>query len=243
MIKVVSCFWNAENYIEKCINSVKNQTYKDFKMFLVDDVSTDKTVEIVKSVISGDERFVLIENKEKKYKLKNLDDLLMDESLFDDEDVIIELDGDDWLYNDTVLSFINDKYDKNKSLWLTNGSFIYSNGRFGFSNKANFKTVRSDTFVFSHLRTWKVHLWRNIEESSFIDVDGKYFKSAADVAFSFPMVEMCGERHYEFIPEILLVYNEENPYNDHKEGSCAGVNDQFRCANIIRNLPKYNPIK
>ena len=78
------------------------------------------------------------------------------------------------------------------------------------ANKANFKTVRSDTFVFSHLRTWKVHLWRNIEESSFIDVDGKYFKSAADVAFSFPMVEMCGERHYEFIPEILLVYNEEN---------------------------------
>ena len=62
MIKVVSCFWNAENYIEKCINSVKNQTYKDFKMFLVDDVSTDKTVEIVKSVISGDERFVNMKN-------------------------------------------------------------------------------------------------------------------------------------------------------------------------------------
>ena len=44
MIKVVSCFWNAENYIEKCINSVKNQIHKNFKMYLVDDVSTDTFV-------------------------------------------------------------------------------------------------------------------------------------------------------------------------------------------------------
>ena len=169
MIKVVSCFWNAENYIEKCINSVKNQLHKNFKMYLVDDVSTDNTVKIIKKLIEGDDRFILIENKEKKYKLKNMDDLLMDELLFKDDDVIVELDGDDWLYDDKVLGFINNKYEKNKDLWLTNGSFVYSNGRIGFSNKVKYKTVRTDIFSFSHLRTWKVHLWRNIDESSFTD--------------------------------------------------------------------------
>lgn len=242
MIKVVSCFWNAENYIEKCINSVKNQTHKDFKMFLVDDVSTDKTVEKIKKLIHNDERFILIENKEKKYKLKNMDDLLMNESLFNDEDIIIELDGDDWLYNDKVLDFINTKYEKNKSLWLTNGSFVYSNGRIGFSNGVNYKTVRTDVFTFSHLRTWRVHLWRNIDETSFIDENGEYFKAAPDVAYSYPMIEMCGDKHYEFIPEILLVYNEENPHNEHKENARAGQMEQQKCANIIRNLKKYKPL-
>ena len=53
MVKVVSCFWNAENYIEKCINSVKNQLHKNFKMYLVDDVSTDKTVEQIKKLNHG----------------------------------------------------------------------------------------------------------------------------------------------------------------------------------------------
>lgn len=103
MIKIVSCFWNVEQYIEKCISSVKIQTLKNFKMFLIDDMSNDKTSEIIEKLIQGDNRFVYIKNTEKKFKLKNLDDLLLDNSLIDDEDIIVELDGDDWLYSDTVL--------------------------------------------------------------------------------------------------------------------------------------------
>lgn len=242
MIKIISCFWNASNYVSKCIDSVKSQTFKNYKMFLIDDMSTDNSKDVVKKLIDGDDRFILIENTEKKFKLKNFDDLIMDESLFDDEDIIVELDGDDWLYNENVLEIINKKYLTNKNLWLTNGSFVYSNGRIGFSGKANYNSVRSDAFTFSHLRTWKTHLWRKIDESSFLDTNGEYFKSAADVAYSYPMVEMAGKNHYEFIPDILLVYNEESPYNDHKPGSSAGINDQFRCAGIIRNLPKYKSL-
>ena len=75
MIKIISCFWNASRYIEGCINSVKNQSLIDFKMYLIDDVSTDDTIEKIKSLIDNDKRFELIENKEKKFKLKNIDEL------------------------------------------------------------------------------------------------------------------------------------------------------------------------
>jgi glycosyltransferase involved in cell wall biosynthesis len=243
MIKIVSCFWNAEDYIEKCINSVKSQEFVDFKMFLVDDMSTDKTIEKIKSLIGDDERFILIVNTEKKFKLKNIDDLLMDESLFDDEDIIVELDGDDWLENNKVLNIIHEKYSKNPKLWITNGSFIYSNNSFGFSSKVNPNTIRQDTFLFSHLRTWKVHLWRNINEESFIDTNGEYFKSAGDAAYSFPMVEMAGDDHYEYIPDILYVYNEQNPRNDHKSGSSSGSPfEQVRVSEIIRGMKKYNKL-
>lgn len=243
MIKIVSCFWNVENYIEKCIDSVMNQEHKEFKMFLIDDMSNDNTVDIIKNKIKDDSRFILIVNTEKKYKLKNIDDLLIDDKLFDDEDIVVELDGDDWLENNKVLSLVNEKYKKNKNLWITNGSFVYSNGNFGFSSKVNPETVRTDTFLFSHLRTWKVHLWRNIEQNSFLDENGEYFKSAGDAAYSFPMVEMAGDDHYEYIPNILYVYNEQNPYNDHKSGSSSGsAYEQFRCSNIIRNLPKYQKL-
>jgi len=243
MIKIVSCFWNVGEYITKCIDSVMNQEFKNFEMYLVDDMSNDNTIDIIKNKIKDDKRFKLIINTEKKYKLKNIDDLLMDESLFDDEDIIVELDGDDWLENTNVLSLINNKYENNKNLWITNGSFVYSDGRFGFSSKVNPETVRTDTFLFSHLRTWKVHLWRNIEQKSFLDENGEYFKSAGDAAYSFPMVEMSGENHYEYIPNILYVYNEQNPYNDHKPGSSSGsAYEQYRCSNIIRNSPKYKKL-
>ena len=114
MIVVVSCFWNAENYIEKCINSVKSQNFSDFKMFLIDDMSTDNTVEKIKNLIKNDERFVLLLNEEKKFKLKNMNELIKNKVLINDEDIIVELDGDDWLHNSNVLNLINKKYTENK---------------------------------------------------------------------------------------------------------------------------------
>jgi glycosyltransferase involved in cell wall biosynthesis len=243
MIKIISCFWNSGEYIDKCINSIKNQTYENFKVYLIDDVSTDNTVEIAEKLINGDDRFTLIKNKEKKFKLKNMDELIMDETLFDDEDIIIELDGDDWFFDNNVLKFIWEKYKSNKNLWLTNGSFIYSNGQIGFSSKVNYKTIRNDVFTFSHLRTWKTHLWRKIEEESFLDENGNYFVSAPDVAYSIPMVEIAGDKHYEYIPKILLMYNAESPYNEHKPMSAGGgVNTQLNNAQIIRNKKPYKPL-
>jgi glycosyltransferase involved in cell wall biosynthesis len=243
MIKIISCFWNASKYIEKCIDSIKNQTLKEYKVFLVDDMSTDNTVEIIQELIKDDDRFVLIKNEEKKFKLRNMDELIMNEDLFEDEDIIIELDGDDWFFDEKVLDLINQKYTDNKNLWLTNGSFIYSNGRFGFASKVNYKTVRQDVFTFSHLRTWKVHLWRQIDEESFLDENGNYFVSAPDVAYSLPMIEMAGDKHYEFIPNILHVYNEESPYNEHKnESAGGGLTTKAQNAFKIRNKKKYNLI-
>ena len=65
MIKIITCFWNVEEYIEKCINSVKSQTYRDFKMYLIDDMSNDKTSQIIEKLIEDDERFFYIKNTEK----------------------------------------------------------------------------------------------------------------------------------------------------------------------------------
>ena len=242
-LTIVSAFWNASDYIEKCIMSVKNQTFTDFVMYLIDDISTDDTVNKIKNVIGYDDRFRLIVNSEKKYKLKNLDDLIIDDDLINDEDVIIELDGDDWLFDENVLQKIFDRYTKNKNLWMTNGSFIYSNGRIGFASKVNPSTVRRDPFTLSHLRTWKTHLWRSIEEESFIGPDGQYFRSAPDVAYSFPMVEMSGDKHYEFISDIMYVYNAESPYNEHKPNSSdGGLQSQSNNANFIRRMKPYRPL-
>jgi hypothetical protein len=141
------------------------------------------------------------------------------------------------------LKHIYDRYDKNKNLWLTNGSFLYSNGQIGFSSEVNYKTIREDVFTFSHLRTWKVHLWRKIDEESFLDDFGEYFTSAPDVAYCLPMIEISGKKHYEFIPEILLVYNAESPYNEHKPDSAGGgVNAQLKNAQCIRKKKKYKNI-
>lgn len=240
MINFVVCVWNAEKYIKNCIRTLKSQIDVDFKVFIIDDVSTDNTVEIIKSLIVGDNRFNLIVNSEKKFKLKNLDELI---TTFDDDDIVIELDGDDFLLTTDVVSDIRNIYSDGK-VWLTNGSFMYSNGNIGFSNKCNPDTVRKDVFVFSHLRTWKTFLWKSIPKNYLKDDDGEYFKSAADVAYTFSLLELAGEENYRFLPKLYYVYNEQSPYNDHKPGSATGggYQEQSRCSNIIRNKPKLKKL-
>jgi glycosyltransferase involved in cell wall biosynthesis len=240
MIKFVVCVWNAEKYIKNCIRTLKSQKDGDFKVFIIDDVSTDNTVELVKSLTENDDRFNLIVNQEKKFKLRNLDELI---STFDDDDIVIELDGDDFLLNTDVVSDIRSIYSDGK-VWLTNGSFMYSTGGQGFSSKCNPDTVRRDVFTFSHLRTWKSFLWKAIPQSHLRDDNGEYFKSAADVAYTFSLLELAGNENYRFLPKLYYVYNEQSPYNDHKPGSATGggFQDQQRCSNVIRNKPKLKKL-
>lgn len=49
MISVITPMYNAEKFLSASIVSVLNQTFKDFELILIDDCSTDKTLEIAKS--------------------------------------------------------------------------------------------------------------------------------------------------------------------------------------------------
>jgi glycosyltransferase involved in cell wall biosynthesis len=230
--------WNASKYIDLCIDSVVGQKNQNFKMIIIDDVSTDDSCEIVKKKIVEYNNIELIENKQKKYKLKNFDDLISDKNLIQNNDIIIELDGDDWLADDQVVQTIYDTYNTNNNILISNSKFAYSNGRIGFSNNVNISNIRQSPFMFSHLRSWKASLWRSIDKKYFVDPrTNDYFKITADMAYSFPMLETAGQNRYYHIPKVLHIYNDTSPYNDHKPGSAAGgQNEQHIAESIIRKI-------
>ena len=48
MVSVVVPVFNSEKYIEECVNSILAQTYSDIELLLIDDGSTDNSLEIIK---------------------------------------------------------------------------------------------------------------------------------------------------------------------------------------------------
>ena len=67
LISIVTPTYNGENFIAETIKSVQAQTYKHWEMLIVDDLSTDNTVEIVKAFAAQDARikfFILPEKAE-----------------------------------------------------------------------------------------------------------------------------------------------------------------------------------
>ena len=57
--------YNAERYLKEAIDSILNQTYKDFEFVIINDGSTDNSLEIIKKYKKQDERIVLISRENK----------------------------------------------------------------------------------------------------------------------------------------------------------------------------------
>ncbi len=58
-ISVIVPVYNSEFYLEKCIDSIMNQSYKNLEIILIDDGSTDQSCEIVKLYAQKDQRIIL----------------------------------------------------------------------------------------------------------------------------------------------------------------------------------------
>ena len=71
LVSVIMSNYNTpESYLREAIESVLNQTYADFELIIIDDCSTDNSLEIIREY--KDERIVVLENKENMGITKSL---------------------------------------------------------------------------------------------------------------------------------------------------------------------------
>ena len=63
MVSIIIPFYNAEKYIDVCIQTLQQQTFRNFEALFIDDGSTDETVNKIKRC--GDERFKVLQQKHK----------------------------------------------------------------------------------------------------------------------------------------------------------------------------------
>lgn len=62
-ISLVIPVYNVEKYLRKALESVQNQTFKNFEVIIVDDGSTDASIDIVKEFCQDNENFIYITQK------------------------------------------------------------------------------------------------------------------------------------------------------------------------------------
>lgn len=97
--------YNYEHTIEKCLTSILNQTYKNYEIIFIDDMSTDNSVKIAKELLEPPHKVIQLKQKRLNGGARNEAYL----HLSDDVDYVYYVDSDDWLYNEYVLEKINNK--------------------------------------------------------------------------------------------------------------------------------------
>ena len=215
---------NNGAFVARTLQSIFSQNYLDFRVFYIDNGSNDGSYELARDLIqeSGQEmRVTMIRNEEPLGKATNLSRVV--DSCADGE-IVVVLEGEDWLAHEWVLARLNQYY-ANPDLWLTYGqSMEYPDYALGVSRPLEDKFVRHQPFQASHLKTFYAALFRQIQP---LDL---FF--ATDFAYMAPMLEM-GQGHTAFIPEVLYIENRMAPPRE----------DTVAAENSVRALKAYAPIE
>lgn len=62
LVSIITPTFNSEKYIQQTIQSVQNQTYQNWEMIIVDDCSSDNTIQIVEDIQNTEHRIILIKS-------------------------------------------------------------------------------------------------------------------------------------------------------------------------------------
>ncbi len=255
MLKIVVTGYNSSTFLKKCLDSIKMQKYTDYQCVVINDASTEKEY----AICAKEYPFEYIENSENLGPLGSRI-VGIDFLKCQDDDIIFLIDGDDWLLHDNVFQFIVDTYN-NEDVLLTWGNWfaIDTSGnqrsrekgldsvfmprmKYVDDNRKHLletNTYREAPFSFSHPRTFKYILWRNINPDDFLNKDGNVFRHGTDFAFMYPMIEMCGDR-FKIIYERLYAYNLHD--NNEMQKSQNDMSQNRQCCRYIIQKKKYKPL-
>ena len=215
---IITTCYNVMPYLEMNIQMNKYQSYSDVLFVYVDDKSKDSSYNTLLEQTKEDDRFLIIQNpnngsqaKAFMYAIEHLEN----NNLIQDEDIIVEVDGDDWLSSPFVLDYLDRIY-QNKDIWMTYGQYqMWPTGQVGghfnmeiLDQVDNQNAHRQVAFPYSHLKTYKYWLLNKIDRNDLIDpTTGELFSAAWDHALCISMVEMAGKKHIFRCPDILYILN------------------------------------
>ncbi len=240
--KIVTTAYNCADYIGRSLSSLESQSYPHYQACVVDDASTDSKMHPIIRDYCERNGWTAVFNTENRGGMATMVQAI--EALdCNPDDVIVILDGDDWLFNETVLERVAKVYEEG-DVWLTYGQHVrYRKGNLGCAAPLKPRWIRKRIYrkkrwLFTHLRTFKAFLWNEIRPEDLRDPEGNYWKATSDMATMFPMIEMAGN-HFRFLPDIHYVYNDGNPLCD----QTAHSQIQRDCERLIRAMPPYSVLE
>lgn len=228
---IVTCKENP--FLEKCIRSIKDQTYPHFRIHLIVDPSDDIPYS---EHFKNSSRMHVTRNKQPLGVLHNLVDAIYNPVIPNDA-IIVRVDGDDALANNMVLERLADIYNRKSPLMTYGGRNL--GGRFVTPEITitDSRTYRSGNTWVYHLCTFRKWLFLKVNIEDLKNIHGQFFTSCSDGAHFFPMVELAGVENLYHIDFPAYSYNYNNPesfFQIYEKNIEQKLNSSY-----IRKLPPY----
>lgn len=208
LVSILVPVYNTEDYLNRCLESIIKQTYDNIEIILLNDCSTDNSINIIHEYKRKDSRIKVINKKDNEGITVARNELISNCS----GDLIMFCDSDDYMHQEAVKIAV-DAIEKNNSDCVI---FKYTMLKKGFSHKerkeyipcGNYKNVY--LYQLKNLKSlyWGV-LWNKCYKKSVITENNITFKRGIeDVIFNINFMKFAN--HIEIINDNLYYYNQTN---------------------------------
>lgn len=206
---VITPAYNCEDKIERTLYSIAGQTYDNWIMIVIDDCSTDDTVDKIKSFSSRnslEQKIKIISRKEKFGEVRNTVDVV---SQLDPEDIVVRVDASDFITDLGCFHFLNEIYSKYDPavLWTAHRWAFTEQNISGPIDPAI--SIYKQPWRSSHLKTFRVKDFAGLNELNFKDDSGNWIMIGCDQAIFLPMMERARRngRNLIFFPRVMYHYD------------------------------------
>lgn len=211
---IIIPIYNVEDCVEKCINSIIAQNYTNYELIMVNDGSTDKSLNIIKKYENENIKIFSKDNRgaasARNYGLKKATG-----------DFIWFIDSDDYICED-ALDKLNKYINKNKSDVII---FKY------YMQKGENITIHKDTVnlkLEENLPLFSINLWSKVFDRKFL-IDNKLYLKEGIIYEDLEITPyiLCKAKSVSFYEEPLYYYVNRNGSVSHQKKFNTNRDDKF----------------
>lgn len=221
-ISVIVPVYNVEQYLERCIDSIINQTYKNLEIILVNDGSTDNSGQLCDELAKKDGRIRVIHKK--NGGLSDARNVGVDEAK---AELIGFIDSDDYIDEDMYELLINNLKAANADLSMCGHYDVYN-------NVLEAQVVDKKTWELSPQEAIKMVMEAKIlsvtavnklyKKSLFSEIKFEIGKIAEDAFIMIKLLDKCNK---------IVATNEKKYYYVHRENSITTQKFSLKFLNVI----------
>ena len=244
LISVVVAVYNAEKTLEKCVDSLLNQTYKNTEIILVNDCSKDNSLAICENYAENNNNIVVVNNpKNMKVSATRNNGIKASKGKY-----ICFVDSDDYV-EPNYLDVLYNYYQKYNTVPIC--GFVYHD-EVNKCAPVTYKWSRGDELV-SLGETFKLYdelyltaLWNKLFDNEKIKENGILFDEnlsmGEDLRFSVEYLDKCGSKEVYVFVAPLYHYTKLSDNTLMSQFAKNGIDEGVKNLKLIKSLAeKFNP--
>ncbi len=196
---------------EQNLHSIFSQKYDHYRVIVLYSENDLQYLQKIKQLAAKENKIHLISFMESQGSFVTLDTYCRAIHSCKDDEIVIQLDPNDWLAHEHVLTRLNETYSGSPDVWLTYSQYLEypsyrkGNGEPYIKQMLRNRNMRNIPYLSAHFKTYYAGLFKQLKPDLSVTFNRPLEPETVEV-YILPMVEVS-KNHIRYIDDVLYIHN------------------------------------